>query len=261
VRHRARGLKRFTSLSQEEREEILLSWADSRVVQRRAAFQALRKGTLLAYDGQGAANGDGNPVWDAMSYPGPLGPPPNPPGPTIEPVNIESDTALDCDVVVVGSGAGGGTAAAVLSQAGLDVIVVEAGRYFTETDFDGAELSGFDRLYLNGGGMASVDGSMGLLAGQGLGGTTLINYTAGCGVLLRDHGVGEVRSGSDGEPIVRYRLTPEDVANMRRGIRGAARIVEAMGAWRIYSSQAKWVAYEPGTRGDLDSFMRDADGL
>jgi hypothetical protein len=27
----------------------------------------------------------------------------------------------------------------------------------------------------------------------------------------------------------------------------------------IYSSQAKWVAYEPGTRGDLDSFMRDAD--
>jgi hypothetical protein len=32
-----------------------------------------------------------------------------------------------------------------------------------------------------------------------------------------------------------------------------------MGAWRIYSSQVKWVAYEPGTRADLDSFMRDAD--
>jgi long-chain-alcohol oxidase len=65
-----------------------------------------------------------------MSYPDPLGPPPNPPGPTIEPVNIESDTVLGSDVVVVGSGAGGGTAAAVISQAGLDVIMIEAGRYF-----------------------------------------------------------------------------------------------------------------------------------
>jgi choline dehydrogenase-like flavoprotein len=79
--------------------------------------------------------------------------------------------------VVVGSGAGGGTAAAVLAQAGLDVVILEAGRYFTEADFDGAELSGFDRLYLNGGGMASADGSVGLLAAQGLGGTTLVNYT------------------------------------------------------------------------------------
>ena len=78
---------------------------------------------------------------------------------------------------MVGSGAGGGTAAAVLAQAGLDVVIVEAGRYFSERDFDGAELSGFDRLYVNGGGMASADGSVGLLAAQGLGGTTLVNYT------------------------------------------------------------------------------------
>jgi long-chain-alcohol oxidase len=76
-----------------------------------------------------------------------------------------------------GSIPGGGAAAAVLAQAGLDVVILEAGRYFTERDFDGAEMSGFDRLYLNGGGMASVDGSAGLLAAQGLGGTTLVNYT------------------------------------------------------------------------------------
>ena len=156
---------------------MLLSWADSRVAQRRAAFQALRKGVLLAYYGMGGANGDRNPVWDAIGYPGPLGAPPNPPPRTIEPLSVTQDTTLDCDVVVVGSGAGGGTAAAVLAQAGLDVVIVEAGRYFSERDFDGAELSGFDRLYLNGGGMASADGSVGLLAAQGLGGTTLVNYT------------------------------------------------------------------------------------
>ena len=171
------GVKRFTSLSQAEREQVLLSWADSRLPQRRAAFQALRKGSLLAYYGKGGANGDRNPVWDAIGYPGPLGAPEDPPAPTIEPLTVTSDLTLDCDVVVVGSGAGGGTAAAVLAQAGLDVVIVEAGRYFTEKDFDGAELSGFDRLYQNGGGMASVDGSVGLLAAQGLGGTTLVNYT------------------------------------------------------------------------------------
>jgi long-chain-alcohol oxidase len=84
-------------------------------------------------------------------------------------------------------------------------------------------------------------------------------YTGGLGVLLRDRGVGEVRTARDGQPVVRYRLSSRDVDHMRRGVRGAARVVEAMGARRIYSSHSKWVAYEPGVRGDLDGFMREAD--
>ena len=84
-------------------------------------------------------------------------------------------------------------------------------------------------------------------------------HTAGIGILLRDHGHGEVRVGRDGEPIVRYAFTREDVDHLRRGLWGGAQIVEAMGARLIYSSHSKWVAYEPGTRGDLDSFVRDAD--
>jgi long-chain-alcohol oxidase len=52
---------------------------------------------------------------------------------------------------------------------------------------------------------------------------------------------------------------PDDVQHMRRGVRGAARVVEAMGARRVYSSHSKWVAYEPGVKGSLDTFMRDAD--
>jgi choline dehydrogenase-like flavoprotein len=84
-------------------------------------------------------------------------------------------------------------------------------------------------------------------------------YTGGLGILLRDHGVGEVRTGRDGEPVVRYKLTPDDVEHMRRGLRGAGRVVEAMGARRVYSSHSKMVAFEPGVRGDLDSFCADAD--
>jgi long-chain-alcohol oxidase len=84
-------------------------------------------------------------------------------------------------------------------------------------------------------------------------------YTGGLGILLRDHGVGEVRTGRDGEPIVHYKLTRDDVDRTRRALRGAAQVVEAMGARRVYSSHSKWVAYVPGAQGDLDSFANDAD--
>ena len=160
----------FASLPKEEREQALLSWCDSDDVMQRAAFQALRKLTMVMYyslpwEGEGP-----NPVDEAIGYPGPHGKLPDAPKKRIEPLSIGEDTELDCDVVVVGSGAGGGTAAAVLAQAGLDVVVVEAGGYFSEEDFDGAELDGYVRLYLGGGGVPTPDQSMGLLAGFCLGG-------------------------------------------------------------------------------------------
>ena len=167
----------FTSLSQEERERTLLAMADGPDVQGRAGFQALRKGILLSYyclphEGEGP-----NPVDEALGYPGPLGPPTDPPPKTIKPLEVTGDTELECDVCVVGSGAGGGTAAGVLASAGLDVVVLEAGGYYSEEDFDGAELSGYARMYLNGGGIATDDQSIGLLAGACLGGGTTVNYT------------------------------------------------------------------------------------
>ena len=79
--------------------------------------------------------------------------------------------------MIVGSGAGGGTAAGVLSAAGPRVVVVEAGGYYDDEDFDGGELSGLRRMYLNAGGMASDDGSLGIAAGACLGGGTVINYS------------------------------------------------------------------------------------
>ena len=43
------GLKRFSAMTREQREQVLRSWADSRLPQRRAVFQALRKAALLFY--------------------------------------------------------------------------------------------------------------------------------------------------------------------------------------------------------------------
>ncbi|MEA2418662.1 MAG: hypothetical protein QOE60_868, partial [Thermoleophilaceae bacterium] len=167
----------FGSLSLADRESVLLGWADSPDVGQRAAFQALRKGILLSYYCLPWTGAGPNPVDEALGYPGPLGPPADPPPKTLSVLEISSDTELDCDVVVVGSGAGGGTAAGVLAAAGLDVVVVEAGGYWSEEDFDGAELPGYARMYLNGGGVATDDQSIGLLAGACLGGGTIVNYT------------------------------------------------------------------------------------
>jgi choline dehydrogenase-like flavoprotein len=167
------GWARFSSLPLAEREAVLRSWADSRLPQRRAVFQALRKAsvgmTYMAPD---------NPLWEHIGYPGPRqDPAPAAPLSRIEPLEVTGDLVLDCDVVVVGSGAGGGVAAAVLARAGLDVIVVEAGGYHAEDSFDGAELSSVQNLYLNGGAVATHDQSVGLIAGATLGGGTVVNYT------------------------------------------------------------------------------------
>ena len=44
------------------------------------------------------------------------------------------NSAKEYDVIIVGSGAGGGMATKVLSEAGLSVAVVEAGPYFDSAD-------------------------------------------------------------------------------------------------------------------------------
>jgi len=95
-----------------------------------------------------------------------------------------------------------------------------------------------------------------------------VSSTVPIGVLVRDRDGGEVRVGRDGEPIVRYKLSPFDTGHLRTGIDGAAQILEAAGARRIFSSHAKWVAYEPGSgsgpgspgsSGSRAQFMADAD--
>lgn len=57
---------------------------------------------------------------------------------------------MSCDVVVVGSGAGGGTAVGVLAAAGHDVLVLEAGSYLNESDFTHLESDAYARMYLEG---------------------------------------------------------------------------------------------------------------
>ena len=161
--------KPFTRMSPAERERCLRGWATSRLPPRRKAFQALKRLTTVThYTTPGAAR--------AIGYPGPLGPPPTTPKP-IHPVAITANSTLACDVVVVGSGAGGAVVAAELSAAGKDVIVLEKGGYRNEADFTHLEGDALETMYDAGGLLATSDLSLVVLQGATLGGGTVINYT------------------------------------------------------------------------------------
>jgi choline dehydrogenase-like flavoprotein len=163
--------QRFSRLDQAGRERFLLSLSDSGAAPKRALFAGLKGASLLPYYAKG-----GRAVWDPMGYSGPLGRRDDVPPPTLVPLHATADTDLSCDVVVVGSGAGGGTAAGVLAAAGLDVVVLEAGEHHDERDFDGGEETGFLNLYALAP-QSSAEGQINLLAGRGLGGGTVVNYT------------------------------------------------------------------------------------
>lgn len=156
-------------LSPAEAEKLIQRWSASRLADLRYLA-----GELIALS-MAALYGHPGPEWERIGYPGPPGPPPDTPK-TIEPLRVERDEELTCDVVIVGSGAGGGCAAGVLSEAGLDVVVIEKGDYHNESDFTQIEGEGFRDLYLYGGTLTTSDGGIRLFAGSTLGGGTVINW-------------------------------------------------------------------------------------
>ncbi len=159
-----------TDRPREAVEALLQQWWRSRLRVRRQLAGVLTSAALASeYSFPGAALA-------RTGYPGPLGPAPDEPR-RLEPLEIDADQELSCDVVVVGSGAGGGVVAAELAAAGADVIVLEKGGYAAEADFHHQEGESTRDLYLYGLTMATSDLGVRIIAGSTLGGGTVVNYT------------------------------------------------------------------------------------
>ena len=90
--------------------------------------------------------------------------------------DVHGDTVLDCDVVVIGSGAGGATISAELAEAGFDVIVLEEGSYYQTRDFTADASAMVAQLYRDGGATMAL-GSPPIMyqEGRAVGGSTVIN--------------------------------------------------------------------------------------
>jgi choline dehydrogenase-like flavoprotein len=82
----------------------------------------------------------------------------------------------ECDVVIVGSGAGGAAAAALLAEAGLDVIVLEAGSHYNRDSYPEDPLEAIASLYRDGG-LTIAEGRppIPIPTGRAVGGTTVVN--------------------------------------------------------------------------------------
>ncbi len=93
--------------------------------------------------------------------------------------SFAGDQKYEADVVIVGTGAGGATAAEILSAAGLKVLMLEEGPLKTSESFKKMdEAAAYAELYQEGAGRATSDGAIGILQGRAVGGTTVVNYTS-----------------------------------------------------------------------------------
>jgi choline dehydrogenase-like flavoprotein len=171
----AASLFGFKDQAQVGREEICTNLAGVSP-EAAGAVAALRQlSVLFAYSLPGGDGG--NPLWIGMEYPGPAQSPPSDARKTLEVITPAGDTILDADVVVVGSGSGGGVAAALLAEAGKRVVIVEAGGYHNESDFEQSELAAYQNLFLRGGFFPSADGMVSIAAGSTVGGGSTVNWS------------------------------------------------------------------------------------
>lgn len=138
----------FASLSREQRTKIVTSWHHSMITKIRIFARAMLSVAALTFYTQ-----PNETIHKAIGYPGP------------DPeMHSERFTAkvfpqydfiqvppqgleLTYDVVIVGSGAGGGVMAAELSKAGKRVLVIEKGHYYHQSELSLTQADGFYNLY------------------------------------------------------------------------------------------------------------------
>lgn len=88
-----------------------------------------------------------------------------------------ADQQFSADVVIIGSGAGGGIAAELLAKAGLQVLLLEEGAYYDRDDFVMEERWAYPQLYQEAAGRKTRDQAIGILQGRTVGGSTTVNWT------------------------------------------------------------------------------------
>jgi choline dehydrogenase-like flavoprotein len=82
---------------------------------------------------------------------------------------------VECDVVVVGTGAGGGAMAAALAERGHAVCMIEEGRLHRREEFGGSPTQRVQALWRSAGTTVGLGAPVSLPMGRAVGGTTLIN--------------------------------------------------------------------------------------
>ena len=169
--------RRFSKLNDEQRDAYLQHWIQHRVPLVRSAASALRKLLcFLAYaDADEPGDSELRPRLESIGYN---------PTPNAATADYSQLVAFDpqgaqriaADVLVIGSGAGGGSIARDLARAGKRVLIIEAGALYDERTFPTRERDAYERLYLDSGFTATSDAHIAILSGGTVGGGTTVNW-------------------------------------------------------------------------------------
>jgi choline dehydrogenase-like flavoprotein len=96
----------------------------------------------------------------------------------IDAAALQSNRTIEADVVIVGSGAGGGVTAEILALAGLKVVIVEEGALKSSKDFKMREADAYPALYQESAARKTRDKAINILQGRTVGGSTTVNWTS-----------------------------------------------------------------------------------
>ena len=163
--------RRFSKLDQAGRERVLERLEGSRLALKHDLLLMAKLFSTLGYSVAPEVEARiGNDIRCALSG-----------GDVPEPAGTLGDTTPrgegeEADVVIVGSGAGGAVAAATLAEAGLDVIVLEAGAHYERGTYPADRLDAIKSLY-RGSGLTVAAGRPPIVVpvGRVVGGTTVVN--------------------------------------------------------------------------------------
>ncbi len=86
--------------------------------------------------------------------------------------------SITCDVAIIGSGAGAGITAELLTKAGLKVVIIEEGPLKSSTDFNQKESEAYPQLYQESAARKTEDKAINILQGRCVGGSTTVNWTS-----------------------------------------------------------------------------------
>ncbi|KYQ92076.1 glucose-methanol-choline oxidoreductase [Tieghemostelium lacteum] len=185
------SITNFCFLPLKTRQKILSSMKSSSNGTRRQAYRAIVPLVFTLFATVITTHSETNPNWEALGY---QRPPPLEQIPGEEKlsfITVNSDRSFSTDVVVIGSGAGGGVTASLLAKAGYKVLILEKGGYLSPNNMTWKESEAFPQLYEQAGTLTSDDLSVNILAGSCLGGGTTVNWTAS--VRTPDHILDEWR--------------------------------------------------------------------
>ena len=172
--------RRFSGLPADRAGAYLSSLASSRLAFRREMLFALKTLVCVVYAGDDRVRASAGALATCVVDPSAAEQGATEVEPLATPLRREqlgpARGLLHCDVVVVGSGAGGAPATRVLAERGLSVVVIERGPFRDSSDYSTDPIVALGSLYREAG-LTFCEGppAIALPVGRCVGGTTVIN--------------------------------------------------------------------------------------